>query len=256
MLGNAVELDGVSQYLSLPPGVVWNMYDFTVAGWVKLSSVSGSEHLFDFGNGTTVSMYLTPRSAAGTVRFAITTAGAAREQRIDGTAALPAGIWTHVAVTKSALVARLYVNAVQVGENSNLGLYPARLGNTPNNWIGRSQSADDPFLHGRIDDFQIHQRALGLSELRGLVVFGQVNSLVDYIAEQPINGGVKRSLTARLDQVLALLRAARKSAALAVLNDFVAQVSDLRGSQLTEEQAARLLESAALLRVNITDGDS
>jgi hypothetical protein len=182
--------------------------------------------------------------------------GAAREQRIDGTAALPEGIWTHVAVTKSALVARLYVDAVQVGENSNLGLYPARLGNTPNNWIGRSQSTADPFLHGRIDDFQIHQRALGLSELRGLVVFGQVNSLVDYIAGQPVNGGVKRSLQAKLDRVLALLRAGSRSEALAVLSDFVAQVNELRGSQLTEEQAAQLLESAALLRVNITDSGS
>ena len=42
------------------------------------------------------------------------------------------------AVTKSALVGTLYVNEVQAGQNPNVGLYPARLGNTANNWIGRS----------------------------------------------------------------------------------------------------------------------
>ena len=85
----------------------------------------------------------------GNPRFAITTNGAGGEQRIDGTAPLPVDRWTHVAVTKSALGAQLYVNGVQVGQHTNLGLYPARLGNAPNNWIGRSQNAADPYLARR-----------------------------------------------------------------------------------------------------------
>ncbi|HEY7483931.1 MAG TPA: LamG-like jellyroll fold domain-containing protein [Streptosporangiaceae bacterium] len=138
--GGALRLNGTDGHVSLPAGIVWNMYDFTLAGWVKLTAADG--HLVDFGTGTTAYMYLTPGGASGPVRFAITTSGVTREQRVDGTAALPTGRWTHVAVTKSALVATLYVNGVQVGQNTNLGLYPARLGNTPNNWIGPGHRGD------------------------------------------------------------------------------------------------------------------
>jgi len=257
VLGNAISLDGGNQYVRLPTGILWNMYDFTIAGWVKLNASGGAEHVFDFGSGTTVNMYLTPRSGSNTLRFAITTGGASREQRIEAAVALPAGIWTHVAVTKSALVGTLYVNAARVGQNTNLGLYPARLGNTPNNWIGRSQNPADPFLNGQVDDFHIYQRGLGVSELRSLVVFGQINSLKDYIAGQSLNDGIGNSLTVKLTRVLALLRGGRRSDALGVLNnDFVGQVNDLRGSQLTEAQAAQLLESAALISTNITDSGS
>ena len=70
-----------------------------------------------------------------------------------------------MAVTKSALVGRLYVNGVQVGQNTNISLYPARLGNTPNNWIGRSQ-----YLDGELDDFRIYQRGLSAEEVASLAV--------------------------------------------------------------------------------------
>ena len=112
-------------------------------------------------------MYLTTQGPSGSPRFAISTT-ASNEQRIDGTAPLPVDRWTHVAVTKSALGAQLYVNGVQVGEHTNLGLYPARLGNAPNNWFGRSQSATDPYFQGELDDVRIYQRGLGAPEVRDL----------------------------------------------------------------------------------------
>ena len=55
-----------------------------------------------------------------------------------------------------------------VGEVTNLGLYPAQLGNTPSNWIGRSQDEADPFLNGTIDDFRIYQYGLSPEEIAGL----------------------------------------------------------------------------------------
>jgi hypothetical protein len=55
-----------------------------------------------------------------------------------------------------------------VGENPNVGLYPARLGNAPNNWIGRSQNASDPFFAGLVDDFRIYQRGLTAAEVAEL----------------------------------------------------------------------------------------
>jgi hypothetical protein len=167
--GNAVRLSGDGQYTALPAGIVWNMYDFTLAAWVWLDSPGAAQHLFDFGTGTAGNMYLTPLSGTGAVRFAITTNGPNAEQRINGTAPLPVAEWVHVAVTKSALVGTLYVNGVQVGQNPNIGLYPARLGNTANNWIGRSQNPADPFFSGLVDDFRIYQRGLTVAEIDELV---------------------------------------------------------------------------------------
>ncbi|WP_239134068.1 LamG-like jellyroll fold domain-containing protein [Rugosimonospora africana] len=252
VLGNALRLNGQAQYASMPTGILWNMYDFTIACWVKLNPVAGSPHIFDFGTGTTVNMYLTPSGATGTVRFAITTGGVSREQHVDGTAPLPAGEWAHVAVTKSALTARLYVNGVQVGQNTNLSLYPAPLGNTPNNWIGRSQNSADPALNGLVDDFRVYQRGLGPAELTGLIVEGQVAGLLDYVAGQPYGAGATNALTVVLTRALAALRAGRPADALGVLdNDFTAQVAALRGNQVTDPQAVDLLGRAAAIGTNI-----
>jgi hypothetical protein len=253
VVGNAVRLDGISQYVSLPTGMFWNMYDFTVAVWVKLRSADGTPHVFDFGTGTAVNMYLTPKGAGNTVRFAITTGGVTREQRIDGVAPLPLDRWTHVAVTKSALVGTLYVDGVQVGQNTNLGLYPARLGNTPNNWFGRSQNAADAFLDGQLDDVRVFQRALRPAELGDSIVLGLVASLKEYVVEQPMGGGVKHALTSSLTRVLALLKSGRDAAAVAIVDhDVVSLVDAERGKQLTDAQADELLRSAALISTTIT----
>ena len=143
------------------------MYDFTVAAWVKLDSARPGQRIFDFGSSPNVAHVPHDPGPTGAPRFAISTS-ATNELRIDGTAPLPVDRWTHVAVTKSALGAQLYVNGVQVGQHTNLGLYPARLGNAPNNWIGRSQSPDDPYFQGEMDDFRIYQRGLDASEVRSL----------------------------------------------------------------------------------------
>jgi hypothetical protein len=250
-LGTAIRLNGAEQYLSLATGLLWNMYDFTIALWVRPTAAGGA-HTFDFGTGTVATMYLTGASAAGTTRFAITTAGPNREQRVNGSAPLPIGRWTHVAVTKSALVATLYIDGVPVGQNTNLGLYPARLGNTPNNWIGRSQNPADPHLTGEIADLRIHQRGLTAAELRADLVPGLVNSLQDFIAHEPIGGGVANALLAMLRRVLELVRTQRDAEALDMLdNSFVGLVGDQRGVHLTDAQADELLRSAAVISSTI-----
>ena len=251
--GGGLALDGTNQHLRLPTGLLWNMYDFTIALWVKLNPTTGTAHVFDFGTSPTSYLYLAVNPGTAP-RFAISTNGTAGEQRINGTATLPAGRWTHLAVTKSALLATLYIDGVPVGQNTNLGLYPARLGNTPNTWIGRSQNAADPFLNAALDDIHIFQRGLSAAELRDLVVTGLIVSLEDYVAGQPIGGGAQHPLTVKLVQVSALLRGGHPTQALAALNnDFVGLVNDARSrSLLTDTQAAELLRSAALISSTIT----
>jgi hypothetical protein len=77
-----------------------------------------------------------------------------------------------VAVAKSGNTGTLYVNGTQVGQNTSMTLSPSSLGNTTNNWIGRSQYAADPFLDGQIDEFRIYNRALSAAEVQALFTAG------------------------------------------------------------------------------------
>lgn len=167
--GNAITLNGAdaNRFVALPPGILRGITDFTVATWVDITDPATWSRIFDFGTGTGTYMFLTPRSGDDTVRFAITNGGGA-EQRIDGATPLPTG-WTHVAVTKSGTVGTLYVNGRAVATNPRLTLGPSDLdgGDTPNNWIGRSQFAD-PLLAATVDDFHLFDRALTATEVLSL----------------------------------------------------------------------------------------
>jgi hypothetical protein len=143
------------------------MTDFTIAAWINLDTAATWSRVFDFGDGTTRYMFLTPRSGSNTLRFGISTSGSSGQQRID-TPALPANVWKHVAVTLSGTVGTIHVDGVAVATNANLTLTPGDLGNTTNNWIGRSQFSADPFLDGKIDDFRIYSRALSFAEISAL----------------------------------------------------------------------------------------
>lgn len=164
-INHAVSLDGIDDYVSLPAGVVSNLNDFTISTWVKLNSVPAAARLFDFGAGTSNYMILTP-SSNNAVLFAIRTPGTG-EQTVSGVAALSAGAWTHVLVALSGSTGTLYLNGSPVGTNDSMALTPSSLGNTTNNYIGRSQGGDS-YLNGFVDEFQIYDRALNRTEIASL----------------------------------------------------------------------------------------
>ena len=161
--GQAVDLDGNNDYVSLPAGAVEGLTDFSISTWVRLDSTASSRRLFDFGTGTTAYMYVVP-TAGSTVRFGITTSGSGGEQVINGSTGLATGSWVHVAVTRIGNTGRLYVNGTQVGSNASMTLNPSSLGTTTQNWIGRSQSGGN-YLDGRVDDFRIYNRGLSTAEV-------------------------------------------------------------------------------------------
>ncbi|MEV6304428.1 beta-L-arabinofuranosidase domain-containing protein [Actinoplanes sp. NPDC051861] len=171
--GSAVLLGGGSAYVSLPAGILAGAASFTIATWVRIDAAATWTRVFDLGSGTGANMFLTPRSSAGTARYAITTGGSGGEQRIDAPAALPTGTWTHVAVTHTGNVGVLYVNGAEVARNSALTVRPSALGATTQNWIGRSQYAGDPYLTAAVDNLRLYSRALSASEVSQLHATGQ-----------------------------------------------------------------------------------
>jgi hypothetical protein len=165
--GNAVNLSGNAQYVRGPSGLVSTLTNFTVSAWVYLRDDATWSRIFDFGTGTTVYMFLSPQGGAGKLRYAITRTGNGAEQVIDGPAVLPTGSWQHVAVTQAGATGQLYVNGVAVATNANLSLTPSSLGNTTQNYLGKSQWAD-PYLNGLLDDFRIYAKALSAPEMLAL----------------------------------------------------------------------------------------
>jgi concanavalin A-like lectin/glucanase superfamily protein/F5/8 type C domain-containing protein/FIMAH domain-containing protein len=168
--GNAVPLNASApnQYVAMPAGILSGLTDATIAGWVNWNGGQTWSRVFDFGTGTGVNMFLTPNAggAAG-MRFAITTGGSGGEQQVTATQELPTG-WQHVAVTLAGDTATIWLNGQPLVSETDVTLNPADLGNTDQNWIGRSQYAD-PLLAGTVDEFQIYDRALTQAELASLV---------------------------------------------------------------------------------------
>ena len=161
--GQAINFDGVSNYVTLPAGMM-NVNDITIATWVYWNGVGGIwQRIFDFGNNTTQYMFLTPSSPSGKLRFAITTAGYQNEQSLE-TTAVPSNQWTHVVLTlQSGTTGRLYINGSLAASNS-ITLRPSLI-NPTLNYIGKSQRPGDALFTGRLDDFQIYSRALSLFEI-------------------------------------------------------------------------------------------
>jgi fibronectin type 3 domain-containing protein len=164
-----------SQYATLPTGVTSNLNDCTISAWVYPVTNSMWQRVFDFGNDTTNYMFLTT-NAGGKVRFAIRTPSVG-EQQVTSSTTLSTGVWSHIAVTVSGSVGKLYINGVQVGTNTAMTLRPTQLGNTTNNYLGRSQFSADPYLDGRIDDFRIYDRALSLAGVEALATTTAVSKL-------------------------------------------------------------------------------
>jgi hypothetical protein len=168
--GNAVSLNGsASQYVSLPAGVVSGLTRCSLAAWVKLNASSNWARIFDFGTGNSNYLFLAPMGAGNLMRFAITTTGGAGEQRLDSNGTLPVGGWHHVAVTLGDGIGVLYLDGAPVATNQAMTLTPADLGNTTQNWLGRSQYPADPYLNGAVDDFRIYRGVLSPAEVASLV---------------------------------------------------------------------------------------
>ena len=165
-LGTAVKLNG-GEYINLPTGIVSGLSDFTVSAWVNPASDDTWARVFDFGTGTTVNMFLTVNAGGAGLRFAITTGGGGAEQRLTGGGQLPLNTWSHVAVTLAGTTGTLYLNGTAVATNPNMTLPPSALGNTNQNWIGRSQYPD-PMLNAAVDDFNLYDLALSPGEVAAL----------------------------------------------------------------------------------------
>ena len=153
--GQAIELNGTTDYLQVSPRM-GDSTDFSFAGWVFWNGGGSWQRIFDLGDDTSHYLFLSPRTAGGSLRFAINNGGG--EQQLSGPP-LAVGVWTHVAVTISGSTGKLFVNGAPVATNSSMSINPGDVG-TKLNYLGKSRFSADPLLSGRFDDFRFVSSAL------------------------------------------------------------------------------------------------
>ncbi len=157
----AIVLDGVDDFVTLPAGVA-NHDEITIATWVWWNGGNIWQRIFDFGNSTADNMFLTPRSGANTLRFAVATGGI---ERILETTQLGAGGWHHVAVTLGGGTGKLYLNGL-LKDTEAITFKPSDM-RPAVNYLGKSQWPD-PLFAGQLDEFVILNRALDANGIAAL----------------------------------------------------------------------------------------
>jgi hypothetical protein len=181
-VGNALAFAGTATsggYVVMPQAILAGSTTMTIAAWFKINSTLPFQRIFDIGTSdTTSSMYLTPRdgSSPNNLRFSIRTTladGSLFQENLPAAPVItiPVNTWEHVAVVLDSSGGRLYLNGALVGSNAAMTMRPSTLGNTPNDWIGRSQFAVNPYLDGAIDEFRIYNRGLSAAEITALYNF-------------------------------------------------------------------------------------
>jgi hypothetical protein len=191
--GQAASFDGINDYVRIPIGSVINsLTSSTFATWTNFSNAGGAwQRIFDFGKDPNVYMFLSPRTGTnGPMRFTITTQGNTAQSQLNAPSTLATG-WHHVAVVINGVskTMQLCLDGVVV-TSATTTLLPTNLGNTTNNWLGRSQYAADAYLNGYLDDFRIYNRALSQGEVAWLA--GKTTKFTQplYLLLTPQNSGI------------------------------------------------------------------
>ncbi len=161
----------IAGYVDLPNFIISALSDVTFETWATWQGSGNWQRLFDFGvstggedisNGGGGYLFLTPQADAAidVMRFAVRDPSTGTEpSQLSASAPLPTGQEVHLVVVYNvtANVAHLYSNAVLVA----WGTAPVPLSSfyDVNNWLGRSQWADNMF-QGSYNEFRIWNGAL------------------------------------------------------------------------------------------------
>ena len=174
-LGSVLAFNGKDQYVELRRDAA-DFNDTTIAMWVDWAGGAAGQRILNFGDGAGKYAYITPKGDSGKVAFVISNNGKAAEQKLEGSAALPANTWTHIAVILMGDTGMLFIDGKPVATNSKMTLNPDdvlaqnSLAGNDCNFLARGPKAD--YFKGMIDDFRVYVRPQDssfIANLAGLV---------------------------------------------------------------------------------------
>ena len=175
----AISFDGSDDYVNLPYHV-GDMKEMTFAAWVKGSSTTAWQRIFDFGNGEDEYLFLTPTNGSA-MRFEIKKDGVT--QGLNATTTLGTGAWKHIAVTIGEDKVTIYVDGVANASTSEITLRPSDIVPTMS-YLGRSQFDADPAFKGMVSDVRIYNYELTADEVKALTSVSISSEGYDITAER------------------------------------------------------------------------
>ncbi len=159
----AFSFDGSDDYVKLPYHT-GDMQQMTFAAWVKGSSTTAWQRIFDFGNGEDEYLFLTPTNGSA-MRFEIKKGGVT--QGLNANTTLGTGTWKHIAVTIGANEVAIYVNGTKSASATDITLRPSDIAPAMS-YLGRSQFDADPAFKGLMSDVRIYNYALSAEEVKSI----------------------------------------------------------------------------------------
>lgn len=165
--GKALKMDGTVSggYVKLPSTVTKRFTDSTITGAYYLNAAQQSgTHLFEFGDMNAHYLYVSADSS-GKLTLSATDLTTGEQKNAASDFSLATGAWVQLTVTCSGKAVMLYVNGNEAGKLENIDFSLGKLGEVQRNFIGRSHEESDPFLNGRVDNFEIMSKALTKEEV-------------------------------------------------------------------------------------------
>lgn len=185
-------------YVKLPPGIISSESEISVEAWLTYQGATlvgpwqGWERVFDFGDQLTgfgkTYFFMTPRNDSMLPRFVVSSNDIAGEKPIlNWPGVFHSNVLYHVAATYSPArrVAKFYIN----GRSPVVGTAttPLAVINDINNWLGRSQFSQDPYLKARFDEFRIYRGLLQDSDIAADYAAGPDVVGVDYLLHYQVS---------------------------------------------------------------------
>ncbi len=187
-----IHFDGEDDYIKMPDGLLKDCGEVTVA--INVCPEFDSLHYFTWNFGTSSSegyMFLNTSRPEQRLRFAITPTGADKEKELRFDDDIKRGTWSNVIVTFKGNEGIMYRDGVMAAKNS-FTVTPKDLGNTVQNWIGRSPYGD-ALMQGYVEDFRVYNRALSETEVKALSDEYMTN-LANPVTNAVIDGGLKSTV--------------------------------------------------------------
>lgn len=136
------------------------------------------QRVFDFGSGPPVWIYFTASGGTGLpvvagrtpalifVDFQTIADAPVGVGTLKINTPIPVSTWVHFVMTWSAQQISVYLDGKLAGQAAVHGaITPTDLGNTGQNYLGRSQFAADSYFNGMIDEFRIYDHVLSASDV-------------------------------------------------------------------------------------------
>jgi hypothetical protein len=201
LVGQAFRLDGSSGYVRVPNDASLNLSStLTIEAWVKPDTTVGNFGFVSKWNENTgdKSYLFGERDDGDVLHFTMAGGNGSSDSDIVGIIGIPAGTWTHVAVTYDATgptaTLQMYVNGVLSA--SNIPSYKHIPASAADLLIGAVEAGGgtNQYLPGEIDEVSVYNRALSATEIQSIYNAGADGKIRMFVRHtSPAHNGVVKT---------------------------------------------------------------